>query len=430
MILCIIGYLTLLFLVVEKRKRKSFVWFERKTGGQILLILFCANTIAFGLFLIDREGKNSVEIERNAYGGGNRRETYEITVGHEVKEKEIIVDVEEQKYTPREIRKIFKQVIKEMDEVILGENKSLNHVDKDLNLLTEWKEYPVLIQWELDHYEVMNVQGEIQTEKTKPEGTLVGLRGTLMYEGEQALYVTNAMVYPETKSKEEKLLSDVQELLRENEEKTKTEKVFLLPSEIDEQPINWEKKVESRGYYVLGLGMISAVLMIALKKQNEQKAQKERKEQMLTDYPEIINKFSLLLSTGMTTKSVWERIVKNYEEHKVCTGERGAYEEMRYTCNEMQSGITEVEAYERFGKRCGISVYMKFGALLAQNLKKGTKGMADLLRNEAAQAFENRKSRAKRLGEEAGTKLLAPMFGMLAIVLIIVIVPAFLSMQL
>ena len=72
---------------------------------------------------------------------------------------------------------------------------------------------------------------------------------------------------------------------------------------------------------------------------------------------------------------------------------------------------------------------MKFGALLAQNLKKGTK-MADLLRNEAAQAFENRKSRAKRLGEEAGTKLLAPMFGMLAIVLIIVIVPAFLSMQL
>ena len=96
----------------------------------------------------------------------------------------------------------------------------------------------------------------------------------------------------------------------------------------------------------------------------------------------------------------------------------------------MQSGITEVEAYERVGKRCGISVYMKFGALLAQNLKKGTKGMADLLRNEAAQAFENRKSRAKRLGEEAGTKLLAPMFGMLAIVLIIVIVPAFLSMQL
>ncbi|MFR5556112.1 MAG: type II secretion system F family protein [Coprococcus sp.] len=341
--------------------------------------------------------------------------------------------MEEQRYTlTGDTEKFSNRVMEEMDEVILGENKSLDRVEKDLNLLTEWKDYPVQIQWELDHYEVMNVQGEIQTEKTKAEGTLVELTGRLMYGGEEALYVTNAMVYPESKSKEEKLLSDVLQLVEEKEKTTKTEKVFLLPSEKINETTNslGKKKVESRGYYVLGLGMVSAVLMIALKKQNEQKARKARKEQMLTDYPEIINKFALLLSTGMTTKNVWERIVKNYEEQKICTGERAAYEEMRYTCNEMQSGITEAEAYERFGKRCGISVYMKFGALLAQNLKKGTKGMTDLLRNESDQAFENRKSRAKRLGEEAGTKLLAPMFGMLAIVLVIVIVPAFLSMQL
>ena len=94
-------------------------------------------------------------------------------------------------------------MMEKMDEVILGENKSLDRVEKDLNLLTEWKDYPVQIQWELDHYEVMNVQGEIQTEKTKAEGTLVELTGKLTYGGEEALYVTNAMVYPESKSKEE-----------------------------------------------------------------------------------------------------------------------------------------------------------------------------------------------------------------------------------
>ena len=82
------------------------------------------------------------------------------------------------------------------------------------------------IQWELDHYEVMNVQGEIQTEKTKAEGTLVELTGKLTYGGEEALYVTNAMVYPESKSKEEKLLSDVLQLVEEKEKTTKTEKVF------------------------------------------------------------------------------------------------------------------------------------------------------------------------------------------------------------
>ena len=45
------------------------------------------------------------------------------------------------------------------------------------------------------------------------------------------------------------------------------------------------------------------------------------------------------------------------------------------------------------------------------------------------QIFEERKARAKRLGEEAGTKLLVPMFFMLAVVLVIVIVPAFMSVQ-
>lgn len=290
MIICIIGYVVLLFLVLQKQKRKIFVWCEEKTGRQILLILFCANTIALGLFWLDRQEKDSGEIERNVYGGGNRRETYEITIGQTLKEKEVTIDVEEQRYTSQETKKIFKRVMEKMDEVILGENKSLDRVEKDLNLLTEWKDYPVQIQWELDHYEVMNVQGEIQTEKTKAEGTLVELTGRLMYGGEEALYVTNAMVYPESKSKEEKLLSDVLQLVEEKEKTTKTEKVFSLPKKINGQPIHWKKKVEARGYYVLVLGGVSAVLMIALKKQNEQKARKARKEQMLTDYPEIINK--------------------------------------------------------------------------------------------------------------------------------------------
>ena len=107
MIICIIGYVVLLFLVLQKQKRKIFVRCEEKTGRQILLILFCANTIALGLFWLDRQEKDSGEIERNVYGGGNRRETYEITIGQTLKEKEVTIDVEEQRYTSQETEKIF-----------------------------------------------------------------------------------------------------------------------------------------------------------------------------------------------------------------------------------------------------------------------------------------------------------------------------------
>ena len=67
--------------------------------------------------------------------------------------------------------------------------------------------------------------------------------------------------------------------------------------------------------------------------------------------------------------------------------------------------------------------------MLTQNLRKGSKGLSELLRAEADQAFEERKAAAKKRGEEAGTKLLLPMFMMLSMVLLIVIVPAFLSIQ-
>ena len=131
----------------------------------------------------------------------------------------------------------------------------------------------------------------------------------------------------------------------------------------------------------------------------------------------------------MTAKNAWKKIVTDYEKRLQNTGKRYAYEEMLYTYHEMQGGMTENESYEKFGYRCQLRPYLKFGVLLSQNLRKGSKGLAEILSLEAATAFEERKSLAKKLGEEASTKLLLPMFLMLAIVMVIVIVPAFFSMQ-
>ena len=49
------------------------------------------------------------------------------------------------------------------------------------------------------------------------------------------------------------------------------------------------------------------------------------------------------------------------------------------------------------------------------------------LNEEADRVFAERKNAARRLGEEAGTKMLLPMMMMLIIVMGIVMAPAFLS---
>ena len=58
-------------------------------------------------------------------------------------------------------------------------------------------------------------------------------------------------------------------------------------------------------------------------------------------------------------------------------------------------------------------------------IEKSCRRISELLKQEAFQAFEERKDFAKKLGEEAGTKMLAPIFLMLWSCVFIIVVPAF-----
>ena len=65
---------------------------------------------------------------------------------------------------------------------------------------------------------------------------------------------------------------------------------------------------------------------------------------------------------------------------------------------------------------------------MEQNRKAGTKNLRVILRTEVEDAFEMRKNLARRMGEEAGTKLLAPLFLMLGIVMVMIMAPAMMTM--
>jgi hypothetical protein len=371
-----------------------------------------------------------LRVMRNTYGEGKKIEEYELTVEDEIENEKFQVEVEEQRYTSAEVQQLFHAVMDELDTVILGANESFNRIETDLNLVARLADYPVDIQWDLNSYEVMSIEGEIREEKVSEEGTLVRLRGTLSYGEEQTVYVRNIMVFPPTRDEKEQLIYDIQHELKEREAATREEKSFQLPEEVNGKKLTWSRRKEQHWYYILLMGVVCSVYLVYRDREKKKKKAKQRREELIREYPGMISKFTMLLGTGTTVKNAWEKIVQNYELQKEHTGKQVVYEEMLLTYREMQGGVSEMEAYEKFGKRCGVAIYMKFGAMLAQNLRKGSKGILDILRMEAIQSFENRKSTAKRLGEEAGTKLLMPMLGMLMVVLVMVMVPAFLTMQL
>lgn len=103
---------------------------------------------------------------------------------------------------------------------------------------------------------------------------------------------------------------------------------------------------------------------------------------------------------------------------------RHVYREMYETSCQIRSGVSEGKAFVEFGGRCGLQSYIKLSGLLEQNRKNGSKNLRDTLKLEMAEAFEQRKHQARRLGEEAGTRLLLPLFMLLSVVMIMIAVPA------
>lgn len=430
MIVSIGIFIALAIAVILYQKKKLPEWCMRKNSRNIFLMLLGVNSLAAYLFYVDQQAEfmgEHARLERNNCGEGVRTEKLIAKTGG--REIPITIELPERQYNGKELEKAFETAMKKLDGIILDKNKTFDEVRKDLHFPSRILDMPITVSWEVDNYEVINVFGELQTEALKEEGTIVQITGKLKYGEEERIYMRSANLFPPKLKGDEKIVAQLAGQVAEKEKEHPEQKQVELPETLEGKPVSWRRPEENRGYVILGLGLVGSILLILLEKETQKEEMKKKKKQMMIDYPEILNKFVLFLGAGMTVKAAWQKISSDYEKGKIMGKERFAYEEMAYTLREMQAGGSEKECYEHFGKRCEAVCYMRFGALLSQNLKRGSKGLADLLRLEAVNAFEERKRAAKKAGEEVGTKLLAPMFFMLTVVLVIVIVPAFLSMQ-
>ncbi len=369
------------------------------------------------------------ELPRPAYGETEHSTVLRAYLDGQPVEGDINLTVTEQQYTPEEIRAIFSEIEAALDQIILGENESLDRVDTDLDLVVKLPGYPVSIEWENDDYSVMDKEGHIDRDFMNPEGQVLHLFATLTYFDAHDEYELFARVYPRKRSRSEAIFDTLESEIERTDEESATEAVLRLPSELFGQALSYREKHTDTGFTLLLMSVIAGFLIYFGRDRELSKQVAAREREMLLCYPEIVSKMTLLIGAGMTLRGAFEKVAHDYEIRRG-KAKYYAYEELCIAVHKMKSGLSEIQAYQDFGSRCEISRYNKLGNLLSQNLKKGSSDLLRLLEEEVRDAFEERKSLARRLGEEAGTKLLLPMGLMLLIVMVIVIVPAFLSFSL
>ena len=148
----------------------------------------------------------------------------------------------------------------------------------------------------------------------------------------------------------------------------------------------------------------------------------KRRRSIQMEFPEFVNKLTLLVNAGMTISKAWEKIInENKKEHIL-------YDEMRYSLMEIKAGKPEAVAYEEFARRCRVKEVTKFVSVIVMNLKRGGSEVVPVLKAQGNECWEMRKNAARQLGEEASTKILIPLMIMFMGIVLIVSTPAVLSM--
>ena len=357
------------------------------------------------------------------------------TSKNEVITQEFVLEIEEEfypieleikarEYLEGEIEVLHKEAEEYLDSVILATNKSFLEVSQDLYFPSSYSETGEEIRWNTENSSIVSITGKVNNEELKEE-VQIEIKAKVFYGPEYRVYQRVITVIPKSYTQKEQKLFSAIEHLKELEQESRTEQYFEIPEEV----LGWKLvKKESTAKKEIALILVAIMLPIVVYARFFGKLddlQKQRKEEAENSYSEFITKLSLLLATGISIRQSFFRLAKEYEEHY---GEEHILAiQLKVTKQELEQGYSESIVYEAFGKRMGVLVYQRITSLLIQNVSKGVQGIQMLLLQEAKEAMAQERTKIKIKGEQAGTKLLLPMMGMLVLVFAILLVPAFWS---
>ncbi len=397
------------------------------------IVILAGAVLCFAAAVINKTGSSETNIDhlkKSNVGEGRKIKELVAKVGNEegkAEEVGIDVSVPEREYSKEECEKILKDESALLTERILGENKSADRIEYDINLPSAGNNPAVSIDWYSSDNEILNWEGKIGDEVPK-NGTQITLKAVLTLQTEELIYEEKLKVYPKVSdgSLQEKLVNEIEE-----ENKNSVEENYYLPDSVDGEKVVWYEASEESYGYVAALLLVAGILLNISKKQKEDEKKKQRTQRLKKDYPELVSRLILMLYSGSSLRNAFYSIGNNYRKRKK-EGEgfkrNEAFEETVILCHEIENGITEIDAYENLAKRCALPAYRSLCVALIQNQKRGGGHIIENLEQEVINAFEEKKRQARIASDAASMKLLLPLVLMLAIVFALMMIPAFLSL--
>lgn len=384
--------------------------------AKMIAVLIAAVLLTLAMLIFSLISPDKVTLKRQGYGGDSTEKKLEVVIDGEKSEFE--VEVLPLEYDESELKDVFDAAFEFIDESYLGENSSAEEVSGKLNLVDSIDELGVSVSWLSEDYEVVSSDGTVRNEDESLD-TLVRLTAIVSYGDDSAERDYQIRVIGRTVSDKERVLrlieSDINDVQKANSGIAEVE----LPEKIRGYTV---KDADHTSPFLAAavLGLAAAAALWTREGSRLRRLDRKRDEELMFSYPLLVDRITMYLGAGLTVRGAFARIAEGTSSD---SGE-ALKRELRYTLNEISSGVPESEAYYNMGHRIKLPLYIKLMSLLSQNIKKGTRDLLAVMAGEEEAAVTARKEMARKKGEEAGTKLLFPMIILLSVVMLIVICPA------
>lgn len=369
--------------------------------------------------------QNTLEFIRNPMNEGSGQVALELTVGDcSVRHDFTIGSVE---FTDENIDILHAQTEEALDKSILGRNPDFLHISEDLHfpqsIVVEGSN--IKLSWSSDRQDLVNMKGEVAEPAPGQEDT-VTIRAKVKYGAEFRVYERLLTVVPKEYTEAEKQVKEAIEeiLVMESDREQST---LLIPDEINGVMVkNADKPVN---YTVAGIFLAVLIPVIGYYSYFEELSEKRKKRILrgTLDYKDFVRKLTLLLSAGMSVRLSWKKLCQDYRDKDQ---DSLLSEALQVSLREMDSGIREQLCYQRFGERMGSKPYERLAEILSQQSVKGVAHVSQVLESELREVCEVEKEQIKVKAEKAGTALLLPIMGLLAIVFLVIMIPAFAGISL
>ncbi len=425
-----------LWIYGRKQTRQSGWFLFLHKHIYLLTILFAANTASLVFSLTRHQGE--IYVQREDYDGSEKEIGVVLQSG--TTEEEIYLTVSPRTLTKTQQTEKMQEAFTYLDDHIKGTNKSLDHVTDNLDITLDSKQFPFEEEIRPDDYSLLDEEGNIRndedwlleqgySESDIQAGIKTGITITLWYGTKSQEQYYEMVIFQKEKNYTEKLFADIRKQLMLEEQRTTHEDGFTIPAVMDTVSITPGDGGECTPIYVLICGFLICGLLILREKEAARQAEKQKQAQLLRCYPWFVNEMVLMLGAGMQVKNIIALLLADYEkeERKGADDREPLMAELLTANQSLHMGMPEQQVYYQLGRRLKLPCYIKLMTLLEQNVKRGTKGLSIFFEQEEAQALEDRKNLAKQYGEEAGTKLLGPMIILLLVIMLMIMIPAFMS---